>query len=335
MIYCKECCTVVFPLICIALALLLPASALSSEAVADVGPCSSYGGEVCGSGEECFYGVLYPSSDSGRCCINGVCMLPGEFAEVGSAMSRQPSMTVTPSGELASVVLEAGIDEYCTDYLNGSLCMADQFCDGGSVEYYLGRHCCMGGCVLLPDAMLADVLYDDAEASPDGMFAQDWEVAERMAEESSGEGEGLRDAPGAPGGLEEGIAGEEGLAVPAGGRTMDRSAVDYVDEAVETVSGRVNWLHVAGIVLGIVLAVLILLAVFRRKAGRDVEGSERAIQREAQGPVDLQQEIDSLVAKGMGYEQVKEYLIRKGRPPIIVSAEIQRNYQSRRARLGR
>jgi len=288
---------------------VLAASSFAPGILADTGPCDSYGGVVCGDDNVCFQGTVIRSSDSDACCISGVCMPLGEYVETKAQMNAQPSMTVTPSGELASVVLDTGIEEYCPEKLNGSICLGDQYCDGESVEYYLGWNCCLGKCTSLPETVLDQYDYTEADTSPDTMFEEDWEYSEQVITQ------------------EKQPSAEEGLPEqPPEGKTT----IDYVSDAVDTVSGRISWLHVAGIVLGIILLVTLLLALFRRKAGQDMQESARLIQKEAEGPVDLQQQIDSLVSKGMNYEQIKEQLIKQGNPPMIVSAEIQRNYQSRR-----
>lgn len=292
-------------LLCIIFAIF----ALASVVVADISSCASYDGVICSDRDECLYGSVFSSSDSDSCCINGVCMPIGEYVETASQMRAQPSMTVTPSGELASVVIDTGIEEYCTSTLNGSICLGDQHCDGESVEYYLGWHCCLGTCKLLPDEILAQYDYVDPETSPDSMFEEDWDYSDQVMTQEE----------------QQAIEGE-----PQAQPQENKTTLDYVSDAVDKVSGRISWLHVAGIVLGIILLVTLLLALFRRKAGQDMQESARLIQKEAKGPVDLQQQIDSLVSKGMNYEQVKEHLIGQGNPPMVVAAEIQRNYQSRR-----
>ena len=308
----KPCCKLALCILFAVITLFLLAFAVGAE----LGSCAFYNGVVCVGNEECFNGVVFSSPDSERCCLNGVCMLPGEFAEILAKTNAQPSMTTTPSGELASVVLEAGVDEYCLSVLNGSICLADEYCEGESLEYYLGRHCCLGKCIILPQEILSKYDYGGGTDSPDTMSEDDWEGLEFR------EGEVSETVPE----NNENVSSEESI-------VEGKEMVDYIEGAVSTVSGRINWLYVAAIVLGIVVLVMVFMAIFVRRAQSELQRSGQAGQQEVEGPVNLQSQIDSLISEGFNYVQVKEELIRRGYPQMLVTLEIQKNYQSRKVRV--
>ena len=227
-------------------------------------------------------------------------------------LQNQTSLTLTPSGEFASIVLEYDdIEDYCTIDLEGRVCGQAEYCEGEEIEYYPAEYCCKGVCrpsphkqVLKPEEIVDQETYD-----PDSMTEEDLEAIDALVEEEAVE-----------------------IPVPEEIPAETKEPLERMKEAVEKVSSRINFLHVALIIAGVLFVVFVSLAFFRRSAEHKIEESDKAArQRPVQQTPNLQPMIDSFISKGYSYKQARQSLIDQGHTQDIVDAEIRKNYESRKA----
>jgi hypothetical protein len=293
--------------------------------------CKDMNGSICDEGEICLAKTFTSSIDSSYCCVGSRCMEIGEYVQTMVTMQSQPGMVIAPSGKFVSSMQDAYAGDYCVDQLKGSVCdAAIDYCDGDVVEYYYNAYCCLGDCVTYPESSFQPVEFvaelrneTSRPLSQAEMYSiYNFSAMEKQLEagpEPSYPEENLLDLP-------EGDFPHDGIAKAAEEPPLlseefisdiGRSAAD----AVGKVSEKVDFVHVALIALGVSLLVVLCVFLFKRSASIKVSSESAA--------VDLQAEIDSLVAKGNDYKQVEQILVAKGVDRAVVDAEIKRNYDRR------
>jgi hypothetical protein len=302
--------------------------------------CEALSGTVCGSKEDCYGGRFIYSEDAPEsCCLRGVCRNLGEYVETMAEMQTMPYLTVTPSGAMGADIYDyGGPDHYCVYGLEGRICPEGSVCVGDVEEHVFGHFCCHGDCIDILDAG-TDVSYDwpvepltseeievlmAEEERIDDSYLVDYskeDYFDAVADDYNDAAEQNRIE------LEEDIVGE--LQEIASQEREDQ----FLQYLPSSVRGFSMPLVTVG-VLSLLLLLLVLIMVFKRSADKKVE-SAPAVTRFPQGVQsatavpDLQQSIDSLVAKGYSYEQVSAMLIKQGHSSQYVRSEIMRNYRSR------
>lgn len=310
--------------------------------------CDDLGGVVCSVGQECA-GGSFVSLNYGmeRCCVDGYCVNTVEYVESAVAVESQPALSVSESGVPLSYILDVGITEYCINNLQGEFCSFGEYCNGNSVEYYPNTECCIGSCASYtaeefgntPDDLDALSDYGETPMSDEEYikfynFTRDQELVDNQEDYflDDWSDEDYSDFIGREARNQE-VADE--LEEEGKGRSIEQVKEfvnQYVPEMPEDYT-ELGPLGFVAILLGVVVIVFALLFLFQRSAKKKLDESKNNIARAFSGsasPVDLQDTINNMLAKGYNYKQIEVELVNKGNSPIAVAAEIRRNYDFRR-----
>lgn len=286
--------------------------------------CARYGGTICEYDEDCIHGLMIFSGDSMYCCLDGFCANTGEYVETTAEMEAQPSMTITPSGALASDVRSVGVGKYCLQELGGRFCSFDESCTGNNVEYYKDTFCCMGSCAKVPASAVEIINYEEAVEltefatdEDDLGIAPDYDVLDEFPEETWQE-------------FEEGDFPHESFAeVDEETPLISTEYVEQVVAAAEEKLDKISFLHVAIVLILVLVVVFLLVGLFKRKASEQISSEVDTSGTTAPVKQDLQSDIDSLVSQGNDYKKAEQALIERGYDKAVVDAEIRKNYQQR------
>lgn len=257
--------------------------------------CSALGGQACDDFTDCVGGFLVYAEDTGDegCCLQGMCRLMSEYVETTAQLENQPSLTITPEGEFASIVQEQGpIDQYCIEELKGIVCAEDEFCRGEETEYYHDIFCCIGECIRYKEE--ANI------TAPIDYLAELYEEPSEEIEEAQE------------------IAGE----FP---EEEIEPELPIMPEKEPTLLERINLFYASIFLVGILAVVFFFVIGFKTSASRKIKEEQKA----APATVDLQSQIDTLVAQGSNYKQIEQVLLQKGYESSAVDMQIRKNYQNR------
>lgn len=297
--------------------------------------CDALGGTVCELNDECVGGEFRNTEGDpvDSCCVGGTCRNTEEYIEAKVALENQPSMTYTPSGELASVVEEQGIGDYCIGTLKGNFCGPEEHCQGEEVEFYYDTFCCIGSCVIDPDVLKEEEMAEAGAIAP--VYEEVAPMTPEEAEQYYGFGDlddkAIEDLDSEeldpdlydidsddPEPAHEAMS-EVGEAPPL----FSAETFDDVKEKAENALSKISMVHVAGIILGVLILVFVLVAIFRRGAAKKV-GAEVSL-----SPTSLQSEIDALASQGNDYKHIEQILVGRGFDKSLVDVEIKKNYDKR------
>ncbi|MBW2996879.1 hypothetical protein KY349_00905, partial [Candidatus Woesearchaeota archaeon] len=201
--------------------------------------------------------------------------------------------------EFASIVQEQGpIEDYCIEELKGIICAEDEFCSGEETEYYHDVFCCIGECirykkevtVTAPIDYLAEIYEEVPEEIPEEI--EEPEVIEEFPEEE----------------IEPEIPIEE---------------IPIIPEKEPTLLERINLFYASIFLVGILAIVFFFVIGFKTSASRKMKAEAKP------AALDLQSQIDALVARGNNYKQIEQILLQKGFERSVVDIQIRKNYQNR------
>jgi hypothetical protein len=268
--------------------------------------------------------MLY-TADWMYCCYGGTCGITGEYVETIAQMETNPALTTTPTGASAAIIQAQGITNYCSNTLRGTICPQNYICTGTETEFYYNTFCCLGTCTPSPinlthltAAYIAtenDTSLPLTEAQQEELFnISGQELEANITDEEEIEEKYLD--------LEEDEVYYESLADIEEPPSAVEETLEQVSEAADQALQKVNLIHVIGIILAIIVLVLLLVALFRRKATKEVSAAQAP-------PADLQKEIDDIVSQGIDYKEAEQLLLQKGHDKMLVDSEIRKNYQNR------
>jgi hypothetical protein len=260
--------------------------------------CAAISGQKCDPVQDCLGGYFVYAEDAAdeTCCLQGVCRNLGEYVETTAQLENQPSLTITPEGEFASIVQEQGpIEDYCIEELKGIICAEDEFCSGEETEYYHDVFCCIGECIIYKE--------ETNITAPIDYLA---EIYEEPPEEVKEIPEEIEEFP------EEEIEPE-----------LPTEELPIIPEEEPTLLERIDLFYASIFLVGILAIVFFFVIGFKTSASRKMKAEAKP------AALDLQSQIDALVARGNNYKQIEQILLQKGFERSVVDIQIRKNYQNR------